>query len=148
MLKFVWDEEENATHYHCKLYDDNEILAEISFTDYNCKESREYDKKNHRLRECAYEISYHGGANYRMRHEFDYDNEYDSHIDEKTGERLYGYNGLCTHTVDDVKRWCEEFMAQIFINDYKSIIKKLDQIKERHDWFVQRGYGSIDLENF
>ena len=52
----------------------------------------------------------------------------------------------CTHTVEDIKKWCEEWIAQRYINSYENMLSQLKAAEKRHDWFIEKGYGQIDLK--
>lgn len=81
-----------------------------------------------------------------MKQGFDYDDEYGEHVDEN-GELLGGYQGNCTHTVDDIKRWCENWLAQRYLASYYNTLAELDKMKERAEWFESQGFKLEDSDN-
>ena len=76
---------------------------------------------------------------------FDYDDDYYDRADEN-GLFLGGYNGKCTHTVEDIKRWCEEYLAGLYIKAYAEMIARLGDTKRRSEWFLEHGYTGIKEE--
>ncbi len=124
MMRFEWDDSSsNIGHYECNLYDDDKRISEISFTDYTCEWRRKYDEENRFTRPYSFEVPWNKG--------FDYDEEYDKHWDEdylkETGwhRAKGGYQGKCTHTVDDIKRWCENWLAQRYLRSYYNTLAEL-----------------------
>ena len=150
-MKFVWKdgfcsddpeliayEKEYGMHsYHGFLYDDNgKELESILIQDYSTKGALKDAVENRWHRPYAYEVNYcnHG---YSMKEGFDEDTDYYNH---------FGWKGTKTMTVDDVKRWCEEYIASLYIIDFDKEYQKLLQRKEQSDWFTERGYGQVNLE--
>lgn len=124
-------QEKGIPFYNCELYDDDgSKIQEISFYDYSTPGEIEDAEKNRYRRPYAYSVSYCNG--YSMNRGFCPDPDYRNH---------YGWRGVKTMTVEDVKRWCEEYLAKIYIIDYDKELQKLQKRKERSDWFVQHGYG-------
>lgn len=144
-MEFIWDDKDVLIgYYRCELLDDNgKKLESIHFWDYTKGITKEIDRKNHYPRPYSFEVSYCCG--YSMSHGFDYDEDYRSHVDED-GKLLGGYNGNCTKTVDDIKRWCEEYLANIYINAYEKMVEELDDARRRARWFVKNGYGESNIE--
>ena len=142
-MEFVWDESSaDIGHYECALMDGGQKIETISFWDYTNEWQHENAQKSHYERAYSFEVSYCCG--YSMRHGFDYDKEYRRRRDED-GKRLYGYNGASTHTVEDVKRWCEEYLAEKYIDGYANMLASLNTAKRRAEWFTKNGYGSSSL---
>ena len=144
-MKFVWDDSDaDIGHYRCKLIDNDETtLEEIHFTDYTNEWQQKDGQKNHYPRAYSFEVGYCCG--FSMYKGFDYDDNYYDRADED-GFRLGGYNGKCTHTVEDIKRWCEEYLAGMYIESYASMLKKLDDAKRRSEWFIEHGYTGLKGE--
>lgn len=144
-MKFVWnDSDADIGHYRCKLIDDDETtLEEIHFTDYTNEWQQKDGRKNHYPRAYSFEVGYCCG--FSMNKGFDYDDDYYDRADED-GFRLGGYNGTCTHTVEDIKHWCEEYLAGFYIRGYRNMIKELDDAKRRSEWFLEHGYTGLKGE--
>lgn len=144
-MKFIWnDSDADIGHYRCKLVDDDEtVLEEIHFTDYTNEWQQKDGRKNHYPRAYSFEVGYCCG--FSMDKGFDYDDDYYDRADED-GFRLGGYNGTCTHTVEDIKHWCEEYLAGFYIRGYRNMIKELDNAKRRSEWFLEHGYTGLKGE--
>lgn len=131
-MKFIWKDETDIGYYECKLIDDNnEEVQSIYFWDY----SNEYQVKEaierRWKRPCAYKVGYCSG--YSMERGFD-----------KTEDNTkYGYNGTKEHTVEDIKRWCENYIASLYINCYNNILARLEEAKKQAEWFIENGYEVI-----
>lgn len=143
-LEFRWDDDSSGIgNYECQLFENGECIDDITFTDYTHEWRHSNDMKCRYARPYSFEVSWcHGWS---MSQGFDYDPDYYDHADEK-GLRLGGYQGKCTHTVEDIKKWCEEWLAQQYIRGYQETIKGLERKKARYDWFKENGYGDMDLE--
>ena len=137
-MNFVWDDSNaDIGYYSCKFLDGDVVIDEISFTDYTNEWRFNNDKKYGDKRPYSFEIHWRRGVS--MKEGFDYDKEYRK---RENG----GYQGNCTHIVEDIKRWCEEWIAQRYINSYKNILSQLKAAEKRHDWLIEKGYGQMDLE--
>lgn len=135
-----YEKENGISRYECHLYDDdNKEIQEIYFHDYSTKGEVEKAKKNHWVREFAYMVSYCYG--YSMSKGFDPGIP----LSERTDEDYWGWKGTKEHTVEDIKRWCEEYLAQQYIINYEKELEKLQERKRLSDWFVEHGYGSVEL---
>lgn len=131
-MKFVWEDEVNIGYYECKLYDDkgNE-LESIWFWDYSNPYQVEEAIKNEWKRYYAYKVEYCNG--YSMTKGFD-----------KTEDTTkFGYNGTKEHTVEDIKKWCENYIASLYINCYNNILARLEEAKKQAEWFIDNGYEVI-----
>lgn len=138
MMRFEWDDSSSDIgHYECNLYDDDKRISEISFTDYTCEWRRKYDEKYGFPRPYSFEVTWCKG--------FDYDEEYDNYYDENP-KRKGGYQGNCTHTVDDIKRWCENWLAQCYLRSYYNTLAELDTLKRRAEWFESQGFKLEDVK--
>lgn len=136
-LKFVWEDDPEIGYYECLLLEDGKAIDNITFWDYTCEYTQKSDKKSMYYRPYAFKVSWCHG--YSMSEGFDYDENYRKHSDG-------GYQGNCTHTVNDIKRWCEEWIAQRYINSYKRTVEQLNDMKKKHDWFKKQGYGDMELK--
>ena len=130
-MRFEWDDD--ISYYVCTLYDDNnKRIDDIRFFDYSSKERVLFDEKNHFPRPYAYEVYGCGLAG-----RFDCDKHFLRH---------YGWRGKKEHSVEDIKRWCENYLAKGYIIDYDTEFKKLNERKRISDWFVENGYGVPEEE--
>ena len=134
-MKFVWNNEDaDIGYYECTLLDDDgSNINDISFKDYTNEWVQQNDKKCDYKRPYSFEVNYCRG--YSMREGFDYDEEYRSRLGG-------GYQGISTHTVDDIKRWCEEYLAQKYIDVYEEMLSRLDTAKRRAECLKDMGYGA------
>lgn len=144
-MKFVWDDSNaDIGHYKCKLIDDDgTTLDKIHFTDYTDEWQQNDGRKNHYQRPYSFEVGYCCG--FSMHEGFDYDDDYRSHKGSD-GHTLGGYNGTCTHTVEDIKRWCEEYLAGFYIRSYTDMLERLGDTKRRSEWFLTHGYTGLKGE--
>lgn len=138
-MKFVWNESDaRIGYYSCELIDDDgSELQKIFFIDNTNCWNKENDALNGFKRAYSFEVPYCDGDT--TCEGFDYDKEYRS----RPGG---GYQGVCTHTVEDVKRWCEEYLAKKYIDHYKEMLAELDTAKRRAECLKNMGYGN-DKEN-
>lgn len=141
-MRFKWEDKDYGFH-ECTLYDGDNKIDDICFWDYTSKFHQRDDKENRYERPYAFKVSWcHGWS---MERGFDYDENYKNHVDER-GWRIGGYQGKCTHTVDDIKKWCEEWLAQRHIGNYKDMSARLETVEWRAKWFIENGYGKMKLE--
>lgn len=54
----------------------------------------------------------------------------------------YEYVGKPRHSIDDIKRWCENYLASGYIHEYQRIQEQFDTIKERAEQLLKMGYVS------
>jgi hypothetical protein len=66
----------------------------------------------------------------------------DKGFDRTEDPDQYGYVGKPRHTVDDIKRWCENYLASMYIREYESIQARFDTVKERAEQLLKMGYVS------
>lgn len=136
-MEFKWIDDTEIGHYECELYEGNEKINEISFIDYTSEFNQRFDKENHYARPHAFMV--HWCRGWSMKQGFDYDDKYGEHVDEN-GRLIGSYQGNCTHTVDDIKRWCENWLAQRYLSSYYNTLAELDKMKERAEWFESQGF--------
>lgn len=149
-MKFRWKNNKDIGHYTCTLY--NEIngvdipLQRISFTDYTAKHNKNEDKKYNFSRRYAYKIEYLDENTENKNFYLDIDDYFDNHYD-KYGSKVFGYQGECEYSIRDVKNWCENFLASMYIIDYDKELEKLYERKSMSDWFIKNGYdGKVNTE--
>lgn len=133
-MKFVWDEEDaDIGHYDLYLYDDDgKKLENIWIRDYSNPWNVESDKDRGYRREYAYDVGYCNG--YSMNQGFDKDEDFY----HRTGG---GYQGIKTHTLEDIKKWCENYLAQMYIGSYYDALKSLPEKERRCKWFEEQGFS-------
>ncbi len=130
-MEFRWNDSPDTGYYRGLLIDDDgSELDQIGFYDYTCQFMQEQDIKNRHKRSCAYEVSWCNG--WSMHQSFD-------DVDEDNVQG-YGYQGHCEHTVEDIRRWCENWLAQRYINQYYRALKNLPVLKRRAEWFESNGF--------
>ncbi len=143
-LRFKWVDSPEIGKYKGLLYEGKKVIDEISFTDYTSEFHQKYDQEGRYTRPYSFEVN--GCSGWSMREGFDYDIEYDSHYD-KDGNVIGGYQGNCTHTVDDIKKWCENWIAQGYLKTYYRIADNFEQTKARAEWFESQGFTLEKEEN-
>lgn len=136
-MKFKWiDRDSDIGYYELILYnDEGEQTDEIWFKDYSCDFNLNYDKERGYKRRYAYEIGYCNG--FSMHCGFDEDENF-------YHRACGGYQGNKQHTIEDVKRWCENYIAQQYISDYYAALKALPKKEKMCKWFEGQGFK---LEN-
>lgn len=145
-MKFIWDNTCAETGiYNCKLIDGDYVLNNIEIIDYTNMRQQENAYRSYIFYPYSFEADVYNGASKEAIQikGFDYDSVYRNHIDEN-GRRMYGYNGVCTHTLEDVKRFCEECLAKRYIDLYNYMLPNFNEAKRRASWFVENGYGQND----
>ena len=144
-LRFEWDYvNADIGIYICNLCDGNKIINDISFIDYTSEFHQRYDEKERYIRPYSFEVHWcHGWS---MSEGFDYDADYRDHTDEN-GKLVGGYKGNCTHTVDDIKKWCENWLAQRYLRNYYDTLKELDEMKRKAEWFESQGFVLEETED-
>lgn len=130
-MKLVWKDDKEIGSYRLYLYDGDKQLDEINIVDCTCKFRREYDKELGVRRRFAYETYYCNGFVYDKG--FDEDKGYKNNKD-------YGFVGVVTHTLEDVKRWCENYLAQLYLGNYYNTLNKINEMKRRAEWFEAQGF--------
>ena len=132
-MEFVWnDRDADIGRYKCTLLDDDgSKLDDIIFKDYTNEWVKQNDKENGYKRPYSFEVNYCCGSS----RGFDYDERYRS----RPGG---GYQGVSTHTVDDIKRWCEEYLAKKYIGAYEEMLSRLDTAKRRAERLRNMGFGT------
>ena len=150
VISFEWDDSSaDIGHYRCNCYEIDDVtknkvkIDDIYFTDYTNAWQQKDAIENHYYRPCAFEVSWcHGWS---MNESFGYDKDYRTRKDEN-GNNIYGYNGTCDRTVNDIKTWCEEWIAQRHINNYEKILAELEELRQRAESFKTLGYGKTNLK--
>ena len=64
------------------------------------------------------------------------------YFDETEDPTQFKYVGTPKHTVDDIKRWCEAYIASCYIKEYESRKKQYEIAKERADQFFAMGFSA------
>lgn len=130
-MEFVWKDDPAVGYYEGILLENEKQIDRICFWDYTCPFRMAQARENHYRDRYAYEVHW---CNYgrSMSHGFDPDEEH---------QGFGGYQGHCTHTVDDIKRWCENWIAQYYLNAYHEALKSLPTQEARAKWFESQGYA-------
>lgn len=105
LLTLKWDDSKAEDGYYTgHLYNGDEIIRTISIKDNRCAPLN-HKPTSQRGRDDAFSffVTWENGEHGIHYKGFDYDPTY-------MGHKLGGYQGTCTHTVDDIKRWCEEYL--------------------------------------
>lgn len=147
-MKFIWDDTyAEIDVYNCELIDDDDnVLENIEVIDYTSISKQESAYRSHSFYPYSFKVNFYFGSSkevIQMQQGLDYDSAYSNHLDEN-GCRMYGYNGVCTHTLEDVKRFCEEYLAKRYIDSYNYMLPNFNAAKRRASWFIENGYGQND----
>lgn len=136
-MRLEWDDSSALIgRYECTLYDDNnEELQKISIKDFTNKVVYESDVRNQWHRHSAYEIYWCNG--WSMREYFGHD---EIAYREDHFLNRYGYNGHSNVTLEDVKKYCEEWLVHFYIMDYEKALQELQAKKEISDRLKAMGY--------
>lgn len=124
-MKLEWRSEEDIGFYECTVTDDDGYVQNISIWDYTCEWQRKRKAEDYtynRYHPEAYEVSYCHG--YSMHETFD-----DS------------------HTLEEVKVWCEDYLLDKYIHHYNDVIANLEKIKSKAEWaseFKKRRKSSVE----
>lgn len=43
-----------------------------------------------------------------------------------------------------MKKWCENYLAQMYLRQYYNTLKNLDKFKRRAEWFESQGFNFED----
>lgn len=114
-MKLEWRNETDIGFYECIVTDDDGYGQSISLWDYTCEyqsNRKATDATYCRYHPEAFEVSYCHG--YSMHETFDN-----------------------THTLEQVKIWCEDYLLNKYINHYNDVIANLERIKSRAEWATQ-----------
>ena len=130
-MEFEWNDHDAEIGYH-ELFlfdDDGTRLEDMWLRDCSVPWMVEHDTKARICRPYAYEIGYCNG--YSMHDSFDYD---------PGSEETWGYQGTPEHSLDDIKRKCEEYLAGLYIQAFDDAVATLETKKRRAEWFIKNGY--------
>lgn len=137
-MTLQWEDFPDIGHYDGVLLENGKEIERIAVCDYTCTFQQEKDRKYRFKRPYAFEVNWCNG--FVMQHGFDFDSD--------AKKRKHGaYQGNCTHTVEDVKRWCENWLAQRYMSAYYDTLKKLPAMEERAKWFENRGFVFDEHKN-
>lgn len=129
-MRFEWnDSNSEIGHYEVYLYDDDgKKLEDMWIRDYTNPWVREHDARCRISRDCDFEVGYCNG--FSMHHKFN-----------KFEPDKFADFGLSNTTLDGVKKWCERYLAGLYIKAYKDAAATIEVKKRRHDWFVENGFS-------
>ena len=130
-MEFIWRDDPDIGYYEGILIDDNDKeINQISIWDYTCPfRLAEAERGNYQDR-YAYTVSSCCGSGL--------DKGFDR--DESPKRGWGGYRGTPSHTVEDIKRWCENWVAGQYLKKYYETIRDLPNLKAKAEWFESRGY--------
>lgn len=148
---FEWKDHPESGYYYgvcCEGRTSNkEQLYSVSITDNTCKHKQEEFERNKMGCPVSFEVYFSNSKdekwnyyhcfdddkNWHCRHSFDYDEDWQNHFDEQ-GNRVYGFRGKASHTIEDIKKWCEVFMALLEHTSWEDLMIKLadETMEERY----------------
>lgn len=132
-LRFEWlDADEDRSAYMGFLMEGDKKRQSVHITDY----TTEYYQH---IAEVMWEYCTHA---YRVRFGmYDFSNITKTfYFDETEDPTQFKYVGTPKHTIDDIKRWCEAYIASCYIKEYESRKKQYEIAKERADQFFAMGF--------
>lgn len=148
MLKyeFVWVNKLTALGpYYGELRDVDDVdslsaLIGIEIYDYSTPEYQDHDKmfltEDNRRTHC-YCINIWKDSLGRIVKKFD--------VDPTEDPTVKWYTGTPTHTIDELKKWCERYVASCYIKDYEAKLEKLKKLQEITDSLKEMGF-TTDVE--
>ena len=147
-MKFVWNDLAEIGVYELSLIDNDNVIEKIYFNDYSAPNMIEDDIRDRNFRRYSFEIRYcnNGCSFYKG---FDEDVNFNNHY-HGNGKVKFGFNGNCQHTVNDIKRYCEEYLASLYIIDYeakkKEMLETLEEMKRKSDELIFMSYTGEYLD--
>ena len=66
-------------------------------------------------------------------------------VDPTENPTVNWYTGTPTHTIDELKKWCERYVASCYIKDYEAKLEKLKKLQEITDSLKNMGF-TADVE--
>ena len=141
-MEFIWnDKDADDGFYRLFLVSDNGIILKaLGVIDYTSDSQQKMNRLSGYPIDCAFRVL-HSGIEIKR---FDYDKDANTHKD-KEGRLIGGYNGVCTHTLEDVKAWCENFIAQQYLVSYNRALDNLKKQEQMAKWFKDKGF-KLDVE--
>lgn len=129
-MKFIWKDNSETGRHTLFLYDDDGTELETMWmSDHTVPYAVENDTKYGFQCPYAFEVGYCKG--FSMRRGFDKYEDYETHP---------GYHGTPTHTVEDIKRWCENYIAQMYLKCYQVAVATMDEKRRHAEWFEANGF--------
>lgn len=124
-MRFDWKYKgrykDNSIIHECRLFEGNRLLDVIRCLEYSTLDTDEY---------IAFAMLDPNGS--LIVHVYN------------TGKIIFADKGCaylnCDCSLENVKRWCEEYIASIYIKGYQYMVKSINVAKERADWFINNGY--------
>ena len=134
-ITFNWVDDVEEGKYICTMFEDNTPLHTIQFTDYSNPTRIELDKRHHIKRACAYLVFYQPGNNSSK-------GIYKGIDANNTDSTSNGYTATPIHSIPEIKRWCENYLAAIYIRKYEDVIREMQTLKNRAEELMLLGYTS------
>lgn len=141
MLEFRREDNPEIESCTCELVEDDKVIDSVHVIDYTCQFHQDFDRRNRFERPYSFRVTACGCSE-----GFDYDEDYDKHYGEND-RPIGGYQGTCTHTVEDIKKWSENWLAQGWLHSYYDTLKRLDTLKSRAEWFESQGFVLEERED-
>ena len=139
-ITFNWTDDVEEGKYTCIMYEDNVPLHTIEFTDYSTPVRVKFDKRHRIKRACAYIVIYRPV-------DINTKGIYKSLDANNTDSTSNGYTATPIHTIPEIKRWCENYLAAIYIRKYEDVLREIATLKNRAEELMSKGYTSnIDLK--
>ena len=136
-LRFSWlDADECRSAYKGFLMEGDSKIQSVYIMDYTTEDRQHMDEVMREQRTHAYRVDFG---------KYDFSNIYKTfYFDETEDSTQFKYVGTPKHTIDDIKRWCEAYIASCYIKEYESRKKQYEIAKERADQFLAKGF-TIDV---
>ena len=129
-MRFEWENDEVIGSYWLHLFDDDGKELDVMWIkDHTAPWNVQNDQRIRAQRRWAYEVGYCKG--------FSFSRGFDEYKDWANN---YGYHGKPTHTLDDIKRFCENYIAQMYLQCYQRAVATLDEKRRRAAWFEANGF--------
>ncbi len=132
-LRFAWlDADECRSAYKGFLIEGANKIQSVYIMDYTTEYSQHIAEFLHEYRTHAYRVDFG---------KYDFSNIHKTfYFDETEDPTQFKYVGTPKHTVDDIKKWCEAYIASCYIKEYESRKKQYEIAKERADQFLAMGF--------
>ena len=143
-LEFTWiTEQVDVGSYQCRLIETDDsgnihVLRLIDIEDFNSPVNQEWDRKWASLpgpqlyRTHCYSVSIWDNHHGKLFQEF--------HIDPTEDPTKPWYTGTPKHTVKELKKWSERYVAASYIKEYKARMKRIRQLEELVNEFWCMGF--------
>jgi len=134
-ISFNWIDDNEEGKYVCTMYEGNTPIQTIEFTDYSNPTRIKYDKRHRIKRACAYIVLYRPA-------DLNTKGIYKTLDANNTDSTSNGYSATSIHSIPEIKRWCENYLAAIYIRKYEDVIREMQTLKNRAEELMLLGYTS------